>query len=107
VCQEKIQVRTAFRTKKLKAAQLHKIKSLRLLGVLTFQLSGAEPLFRAGPPGPAPNVLGDDFFDRLAKVDFQPFLTRDFEPARIESELVQHGGMDVGNIVPVFHGMEA
>ena len=50
---------------------------------------------------------GDDLFDRLAEVDFQPFLAGHFEPARIEPELVQHSCMDVGDIVPVFYGMEA
>ena len=49
---------------------------------------------------------GDDFFDRRAKIDFQPLLAGHFEPARIESQLVQHGGVDVGDVVPVFHGME-
>src|SRR5579872_1508181 len=50
---------------------------------------------------------GDDFFDRLAKVDFKPFLTWHFEPARIEPQLMQHGGVNVGDVVAIFHRMEA
>ena len=30
-----------------------------------------------------------------------------FEPARVEAELVQHGGVDVGDVVAVFDGVEA
>ena len=29
-------------------------------------------------------------------IDFQPFVAGDFEPPRIESQLVKHGGVEVG-----------
>ena len=45
--------------------------------------------------------------DRLAEVDLQPLAAGDFEPARVEAELVQDGGVDVGDVVAVLDGVEA
>src|SRR5262245_27290969 len=43
----------------------------------------------------------------MAEVDLQPFMTRNFELVRIETELMEHGGMDVRHVVAVFDSMEA
>ena len=50
---------------------------------------------------------GDDFLDRLTVVDIQSLAAGDFQPARIESKLLQDGGVNVRNIVTVFDRMEA
>ncbi len=38
--------------------------------------------------------------------DLQPFSAGDLKPARIEPEQVKNGGVDVGDVMPVFYGME-
>ena len=55
----------------------------------------------------ADQALGDDLADRLAEVDLQPLVARDFEPPGVEAELVQDRGVDVGDVVAVLDGVEA
>ena len=50
--------------------------------------------------------LRDHFVDRLAVLFFKPFATCDGKVAWIEAELVQHGGVNVGDVVTVFNGMK-
>ena len=50
---------------------------------------------------------GDDLADRLAVVDLEPFAAGDLELARVEAELVQDRGVDVGHVVAIFDGVEA
>ena len=45
--------------------------------------------------------------DRLAVVNLEPFAAGDLERARVETKLVQNRRVDVGDVVPVFNGMEA
>src|SRR5262249_47557575 len=49
----------------------------------------------------------DDLLNRLAVVDLQPFLAGHVERAVVEAELVQHGGVDVGDVMAVCDRMEA
>ena len=56
------------------------------------------------PPG---DSLRDDLADRLAVVDVEALAAGDFEPARVEAELVQDRGVDVGDVVAVLDGVEA
>ncbi len=53
------------------------------------------------------NGSGDDFADRLAQIDLEPFLSGDFESFGVETELVQDGGVDVGDVVAILGGVEA
>ncbi len=45
--------------------------------------------------------------DRLAVVDLQPLAAGDLQLARVEAELVQDRGVDVGDVVAVLDGVEA
>ena len=49
---------------------------------------------------------GDDLFDRLTVVDGEAFAARHFQPMGVETHQLQDGGVDVGDIVAVFDGME-
>ena len=40
-------------------------------------------------------------------VDFEAFAGGEFELVGVEAELVQDGGVDVGDVMAVFNGMEA
>ena len=40
-------------------------------------------------------------------IDLQPFAAGDFEPAGVEAQQVQHGGVDVGDVVRMLDGVEA
>ena len=53
------------------------------------------------------DFLRDDLADRLAEVDLQPLAAGDLQPARVEAELVQDRGVDVGDVVAVLDGVEA
>ena len=44
---------------------------------------------------------------RLAEIDVQPFAAGDFQSAVVEAELVEDRGVDVGDVVAVFDGVEA
>ena len=48
-----------------------------------------------------------DLANWLAKFDLQPLVARHFERARVEAELGEDGGVDVGDVVAVFGGVEA
>jgi len=49
----------------------------------------------------------DDFPDRPAEIDFEPLVAGDFEPAGVQAELMQDRGVDVGDVMAVFDGVEA
>ena len=53
------------------------------------------------------SISRDDFFDGFAVVYFEAFASGDFEFARIEAELMKDSGMDVGDVVAVFRGVES
>ena len=53
------------------------------------------------------DALGNDVFDRVTKVDFQPLSAGDCETARIEAELLHNSRMNVGDVVPILNGVEA
>src|SRR5262249_35062049 len=52
------------------------------------------------------NALTDYCSNRLAVVDFEPLAPGNFEPPRIEAELVRNRGVDVGDVVAVRNGMK-
>ena len=73
---------------------------------------GEEPSSRdrrASWPADPPDkrASGDDLPDRFAEIDFQPLVAWNFEPARVEAELVQERGVDVGHVMTIFDGVEA
>ena len=45
--------------------------------------------------------------DRPAEFALEPFAAGNGEPARVEAELVQDRGVDVGDVVAVLDGVEA
>ena len=47
-------------------------------------------------------ALRDDFFNEPAEIHVEPFAAGDFQTTRVQSELVQDGRVDVGDIVPIF-----
>src|SRR5688572_2627616 len=49
----------------------------------------------------------DDLADRFAEVDLEAFPAGDLEPARVESQLVEYGGVDVRDVVAILDGVEA
>ena len=51
-------------------------------------------------------ALRENFKNRFAVVDVQPFSTRDLKLVRIETKLFEDGGVDVGHVVPVLNGVE-
>ena len=48
----------------------------------------------------------DDRGDRSAVVNLQSLAPGDFQPPGIQPQLLQDGGMDVGDVVTVFDRME-
>src|SRR5687768_12478898 len=50
---------------------------------------------------------GDDLPDRLAEVDLQALVAGDLQLVRVEAELAEHRGVDVGDVVAVLDGVEA
>ena len=52
-------------------------------------------------------LLRQDSPYRRPKILVQPLAAGDFHVAVVEAEEVEGGGVDVGNVVPVFHGVEA
>ena len=44
--------------------------------------------------------------DRLAVVDLEPLAAGNLELVRVETKLVQDGRVDVGDVVPIFDGVE-
>src|SRR5207248_7589268 len=55
----------------------------------------------------SPCSLSQDFLDRPAQLDLQPLAAGHLEPVRVEAELVQHGGVDVGHVVAVLDRVKA
>ena len=49
----------------------------------------------------------NDLPNRLPVIDVQPLPSRNFQLPGIESQLLQNGGVDVGDGVAVFDGVEA
>lgn len=49
---------------------------------------------------------GKDVVDRLAVVDVEPLEAGDLKLSGVEAELVQDGGVDVGDVVSVLDGVE-
>ena len=45
--------------------------------------------------------------NRLSVGNFQTSVAGDVESFRNQTQLVQHGGVDVGHIVAIFHGVKA
>src|SRR4051812_24962497 len=64
------------------------------------------PCADPGRAGTASTLSGEDLADRPAVVDIQPLAPGDVEPSRVEPEQVQRRGVDVGDIVGVFNGVE-
>src|SRR5262245_40707146 len=52
-------------------------------------------------------ALRNDLADRLPEFFFQSLAAGNGEPAGIQAKLMQNGCVNVGNVVAVFHGMEA
>ncbi|GIT31258.1 MAG: hypothetical protein Ct9H300mP1_33040 [Planctomycetaceae bacterium] len=49
---------------------------------------------------------GDDLMDRRSTVEVNPFPARHLQLQRIQSQLVQHRGVNVGDVVPVLDRIE-
>src|SRR5689334_23581765 len=64
---------------------------------------------RAGPAQTArtASMLYQNFLDRRAVIDIQPFASRHIQFLRIEPELMQDRRMNVRHVMPVFDGMES
>src|SRR4051794_28240308 len=52
-------------------------------------------------------LLRDDLLNWPAHVDLQELVAGHLQFARVEAELAQHGGVDVGDVMPVLDGVEA
>lgn len=50
--------------------------------------------------------LRQNLVDRLAEINIEPFAAGDFQTASVQAQLLQNRGMNVGDIVAVFDGME-
>ena len=50
--------------------------------------------------------LSHDFSYRLAEIDFEAFAAGDFQAAVVEAEEIEDGGVDVGDVMAVFDGVE-
>ena len=61
----------------------------------------SRPSDRSGIPS------GEDRLDRLAVVDVEAFPAGDLELPGVEAELLEDGGVDVGDVVAVLDGVEA
>ena len=51
--------------------------------------------------------LRDDFLDGPAVVDVETLAAGDVQLGGVETELVENGGVDVGNVMWVFNGVKA
>ena len=51
--------------------------------------------------------LGDDFANRLPAVHIEALAAGYFELQRVETKLVKDRGMDVGDVMRIFHSMES
>ena len=52
------------------------------------------------------HYLRDELVNRFAMVDLQPLASRDFKLSRIEAELMENSGVNIGNVMPVVGGMK-
>ena len=43
----------------------------------------------------------------MAMIDRQPFAAGDLQPVRIEPQQLEDRGVDIGDVMPVFHGVES
>lgn len=50
---------------------------------------------------------GQNRVDRFAEIHFESFVAGDFEAARVQAELFEHGGVDIGDVMAVDYGVEA
>ena len=58
-------------------------------------------------PKPLAGTLSNNNFpNRRAEIDFQSLLARHNQPPRIQPQLVQHCGVDIGYIMAFLHGVE-
>jgi len=53
------------------------------------------------------HALCDDFLNRIAVIDLQPLLSGNNQSPRIQAQLVQYRGMNVGHVMPILDGVEA
>src|SRR6266446_3577131 len=56
-------------------------------------------------PKAAP-LSNNNFPNGRAEIDFQALLAWHHQPPRIQPQLVQHGGVDIGHIMAFLHGVE-
>src|SRR5262245_59240364 len=47
------------------------------------------------------NYLRDNFRDRTAVVDLEPFATRNLQSSRVQAQLLQQRRVNVGHIMPI------
>ena len=52
-------------------------------------------------------ISDENLLDRASEIDLQTFLTRDFQLAGIEAELMQNGCMNISDVVPILDGVES
>src|ERR1041385_2568223 len=50
---------------------------------------------------------GENLLNLFAVIHVQAFAPGNFQTARIEAEAIQHGGVDVGNVVAILAAMKA
>src|SRR4051794_21188475 len=58
----------------------------------------SPPTLRASP---------NDLLNRLPVIHCQPLTARDLQPVRVEAELAEDGGVDIGDVMAVLHRVEA
>ena len=51
--------------------------------------------------------LRNDLLDRVSEVDFQTLLAGEFKATGINAKLMQQRRVDVGDVVPIFDGVES
>jgi hypothetical protein len=56
---------------------------------------------------PGREASGEDVGDGLAVVDVEALVAGDFEASGVEAELMEDGGVDIGDVVTVLDGVEA
>lgn len=56
---------------------------------------------RTGDRAGAGTSSGEDFLDRMPQVHFQAFVSRDLKLTWVEAQLVQQGGVNVGDVMSI------
>src|SRR5947208_2466991 len=71
--------------------------------------TSASPVFfyMGEVPMPQECMSRQNLGNHFPVVDFQPLAAGDFQLVRIQSELMQHRRVNIGDVVAVFDGMEA